>query len=325
MEQTGKIVNILDVTLSAINGSYKPYKKPNSNIADVKRASNHPSSILKNIPASIQKRLSCISSTEEEFEGAKEEYQAALKTAGYSKELMYEQRGRTGKPKNRKRQRKIIWYNPPFSKNVATNIGERFFELVRLHFPPQHPFHALFNKKTIKLSYSCMINMDGIVKSHNKAILKKAEDEEKQSERQCNCRIPENCPVGNTCLKSGVVYEALIKHSNGVEQKYVGMTGGSFKTRFNGHMATIRHDKHRTATELSKLVWSLHDRQITYDITWQIIAKAPPYRPGNITCSLCLAEKFAILTRKGLINKKWELLNKCPHRRGHLASLQQTV
>ena len=35
---------------------------------------------------------------------------------------------RTNKRKNR--QRNILWYNPPFSKNISTNIGHRFLALV---------------------------------------------------------------------------------------------------------------------------------------------------------------------------------------------------
>ena len=39
----------------------------------------------------------------------------------------------TNKKKNRQRNNKL-WYNPPFSKNVSTNIGHRFFALVDKHF-----------------------------------------------------------------------------------------------------------------------------------------------------------------------------------------------
>ena len=80
----------LDVTLSTDNGSYKPYKKPNSKISYVNRASNHPPSILKNIPSSIQKRLTTISSSKQEYLEAKNEYEKALKDAGYTEVLKYE-------------------------------------------------------------------------------------------------------------------------------------------------------------------------------------------------------------------------------------------
>ena len=45
-------------------------------------------------------------------------------------------------------QRKIIWFNPPFSRVVPTNVGKRFFQLLRHHFPPSNKLHKIFNKNT---------------------------------------------------------------------------------------------------------------------------------------------------------------------------------
>ena len=89
MEQKGHTVNFLDVTLTT-DGSHKPYEKPNSNITYVSRASNHPPSIPRNILTSIQKRLNTISSSEAEFDNAKDDYQKALCEAGYMDELKYD-------------------------------------------------------------------------------------------------------------------------------------------------------------------------------------------------------------------------------------------
>ena len=166
IEQKGHTINFLDVTLS-LDGSHKPYKKPNSTIKYVNKGSNHPPSITKNIPSSIQKKLNSISCCEKEFIDAKGEYLKALTDAGYTHELTYDT-GHNKHTRTRKRRRRIIWFNPPYSKNLATNIGKDFFNLLRVHFPKQHPFHHLFNKNTVKLSYPCTINMDGIIKLHSK-------------------------------------------------------------------------------------------------------------------------------------------------------------
>ena len=80
LEQKGHTVDFLDVTL----GTDGSYKKPNGTTKYVNKASNHPPSILKNIPKSIQKRLNTISSSEDEFGGAKDEYQNTLEDAGYT-------------------------------------------------------------------------------------------------------------------------------------------------------------------------------------------------------------------------------------------------
>ena len=63
-----KIVNYLDVTLNLNTGSYRPYKKPNEEINYIYVNSDHHPSILKQLPKSIEKRLSSLSSSKEIFE-----------------------------------------------------------------------------------------------------------------------------------------------------------------------------------------------------------------------------------------------------------------
>ena len=65
-----KIVNFLDVSLDLNSGLYKPFMKPNDNPLYVNKSSNHPPSILRNIPAAVNKRLSGISATEEIFKNS---------------------------------------------------------------------------------------------------------------------------------------------------------------------------------------------------------------------------------------------------------------
>ena len=68
----------------------------------------------------------------------------------------------------KKRKRNIIWFDPPYSKSVKTNIGRIFIKLISKHFPPNHKFVKIFNKNTIKLSYSCMPNIRSKINGHNK-------------------------------------------------------------------------------------------------------------------------------------------------------------
>ena len=72
--------------------------------------------------------------------------------------------------KNRKRN--ITWFNPPYSKNVKTRFGEKFFKLIRKHFPPGHKLNKIFNKNTVKVSDSCMKSMNNIMKSHNDGVIR---------------------------------------------------------------------------------------------------------------------------------------------------------
>ena len=110
------------MTLST-DGSHKPYKKPNSTIKYVNKGSNHPPTTTKNIPSSIRKRLNSISSCEREFIDTKDEYQKALTDVGDTHELAYDTDHNKSTHK-RKRKRRIVCFNPRYSKNVERISGK---------------------------------------------------------------------------------------------------------------------------------------------------------------------------------------------------------
>ena len=56
-------------------------------------------------------------------------------------------------------------------KNTSTNIGHKFFALVDMHFPKDHKLGKIFNRNTIKISYSCVNKTKQIIDNHNKGIL----------------------------------------------------------------------------------------------------------------------------------------------------------
>ena len=68
----------------------------------------------------------------------------------------------------KKRETKVVSFNPPYSQNVKTNIGKLFFKLVREHFPD-------FNFNTSKLSYCCTTSVRNI-EQHNSKVLGKTND-----------------------------------------------------------------------------------------------------------------------------------------------------
>ena len=174
-----KCANFLDVTFNLEDESYRPFTKPNNISSYVNKGSNHPRNIIKRISDTINKQLSNISSNEQQFDATAQEYQDALHRAGYEHKLKFE------KPvtHKRNRNRKIIWFNPPFSKNVSTNIGRKFLNLLDNHFPKDRELHKIFNRNNVKMSYSCMDNMTNIIYTH-KLVLKTGE---KQKEDLCNC------------------------------------------------------------------------------------------------------------------------------------------
>ena len=155
----------IDITLDLRSTSYKPYMKPGNTPQYVNRESNHPPSILRSIPQAINNRLSNISSDKQSFDSAIPPYQEALQKSGYDYKLDY-----NPQPK-RSRSRNIIWFNPPYNSNVITIIGYKFLQAIDDSFPPNNPLHKIFNRNTLKLSYSCMPNVHCIVSGHNKTIL----------------------------------------------------------------------------------------------------------------------------------------------------------
>ena len=103
-----KIVNYLDVTLNLNDGSYRPYKKPNEETNYIHVNSDHPPSILKQLPKSIEKRLSSLSSSKEIFKETAPYYEQHLSNCGYKEKLNYRDPTPQSLTTKRKRQRNIL-------------------------------------------------------------------------------------------------------------------------------------------------------------------------------------------------------------------------
>ena len=75
-----KIFNYLDVTFNLSNATYRPFYKPNNEITYIHNELDHPLSVLRQIPLSIESRLSKHSSNEKLFKESTQIYQEALKS-----------------------------------------------------------------------------------------------------------------------------------------------------------------------------------------------------------------------------------------------------
>ena len=325
--QTGMLsVDFLDITLDISTNSYKPYKKPNSDLLYVHKNSNHPNSVLKHIPNSVNQRLINISSDITVFEEAKEEYERALVNSGHKQKLTYtvcsEENDKKTKPKNRKRN--IIWYNPPYNISLKTDFGYQFLKLIKKHFPANHMLHPVINRNNVKLSYSTTKNMKRIIQGHNNKILSKTED----STKTCSCikSKKDKCPLNNKCLSKTVVYKATVQQSN---KFYIGITENTFKDRYTQHKSSFKNEKNKNATSLSQHIWeigqNITDSNPEPGITWEILKKSYPRKPGASECQLCLEEKLQILKaskNKNSLNKRTELPMRCItfHRAKHKLS-----
>ncbi len=72
------------------------------------------------------------------------------------------------------------------------------------------------------------------------------------------------------------------------DQTYVGLTSNSFKTTFANHKTSFSYVKKKHATELSNHIGQLKDKNVDYEIKWEIIKQASPYSNTSNRCNLCL-------------------------------------
>ena len=315
-----KCVDFLDITFNLLDGTYKPYSKPNNEPLYVHAKSNHPPSILKQIPSSVSKRISNNSSNEELFNSAAPPYENILRKCGYNETLSYIPPNTRPPASGRKRNRKVLWFNPPYSSNVETNVGKGFLKLISKHFPHNHKFSKIFNRNCVKISYSCMENMGNILKLHNSKISK--QEGEISSTPKCNCRDKPSCPLDGHCQQKNVLYRADVT-TNDSSKVYIGISEPFIKSRIANHQKSFNDRKYEKDTCLSEHIWTLKDQGKVYSIKWSVVKRVGAWNSVKGRCGLCTTEKVEIncFKEKGiLINKRFDLVSKCRHQNKYLLS-----
>ena len=165
-------VNFLDARFDLRTKTYRLCGKPSNTPSYKHMLSNHPLESLKRLPTSIRELLSKNSFKKHILDSVKSEYEEALYKSGYQASLEYIQpKGDNIENNTNKlqRKRKKIWFKPLFNKSLTTNVGGKFLNLVEKHLPNERKLHKVFNKNTLKVSYSCSKNMTHIIKSLNKS------------------------------------------------------------------------------------------------------------------------------------------------------------
>ena len=142
------------------NGTFKLFSKNDSAPRYINISSNHPRSVLRQIPNAVNQRINKLSSGKKIFEENKSRYDDALKDSGFQGRLEYltpvdlnsrarKNNGGTHTPlkvgetinnsshgnrRGKNRNRKVVWFNPPFCKLTNINIGRYFLHLLDKHF-----------------------------------------------------------------------------------------------------------------------------------------------------------------------------------------------
>jgi hypothetical protein len=166
-------------------------------------------------------------------------------------------------PNRKNRQRKVIWFNPPFTMNVKTTVAHSFLQLIDKHFPHSTRLHKIFNRNTVKVSYSCMTNIKNTISNHNRHLLVR----KNKSFDGCNCRTKDECPLDGNCLTKSIVYKAEITSTDvGETKEYIDMTAGTFKARYANHKKSINSPRYSNEAEFSKYAWKLKQSNRPYNI-----------------------------------------------------------
>ena len=182
-------------------------------------------------------------------------------------------------------------------------------------FPPGHPLRKIFNRNTVKISYSGAPSIGKIISSTNKKILAPP----KPYERMCSCPSTKSCPLEEKCLLDNIVYECSVTQNNQKVNKYTGLCSTNFKARLAVHNQTFR-DETVSKTSLSRFIWDLKRKNIKYSLSWRILDRGTPFSPVTGKCNLCTKEKFHIMFRpEGAdINCRQEIFSACSHKKSRL-------
>ena len=307
-----KKVHFLDVMFNLITGLYTPYKKPNDNLLYINTSSDHPPKIIKQPANFINKRLYEYSGNKQVFNTIKPVYENTLHKSGYkSSRLKYSEE--IHQYNSKKRTRNIIWFNPPFCQTVKTKAAKPFFRLLDKDFPQSHSLYKIFNRNTIKVSYSCMNNVSQIIKQRNRNVSNK---KQKQTS-PCNC----SCRNKNVCLLNGngkvqnVIYKCTVSATQTFKQRvYLGIAERNWKKILYNHRQSFKDKKHKNDTALSSYLWDLkkNHNQIP-KFTWSVVRFSPGYSNISKRCLLCLHEKLLILNYHNpaeLSNERSKIKNK---------------
>ena len=115
-----------------------------------------------------------------------------------------------------------------------------------------------------------------------------------QKNKKSECPLPDQCHTDQYGRVESVIYRAMItREDTGAIEHYTGLTGGTFKARWYGHMTDIRNydpDDGSYGKRMSRYVGDLNSRDIPNTITWSIVCRAPTYNPVTKSCWLCLME-----------------------------------
>ena len=243
---------------------------------------------------------------------SKGEYEKTVTESAYKNvSLVYTDKKEIKQKQNRSRN--IIWFNPPFDRNVSANAAKRFLNLLDQHFPTSNKLQTILNRNTVKVSYSCTQGMWSMIKSHKKKVISK----DVKESTSCNCRVKPECPLNGQCQVTDIRYKCTVSSAEKPNKVYLGTAGGNFKKQFYNHRNSFNNETSAGDATLSKYIWELKETSNSSPaLVWSIAKKVPPYSNISKRCLLCLHEKFKRINYprpEELLNKRSQLISRYQH------------
>ena len=327
IEANIKTTDFLDISFDLNSGQHRPYRKDDNIPSYININSNHPKHIKQNLPIMISKRISMLSSNQEIFNQESNIYNEGLRLAGYNDKISYipppppPSANDNNNNKSKRKKRNVIYFCPPWNDSLKTNLGKKFLSLIDKHFKKDTYLGKLFNRNTIKLSYSCTKNMKSIITGQNSKLTKPQATQNQTQNNLCNC-VGFECPVNGECQKSELIYSCKVESQAG-SREYIGATKNTFKIRWNAHNSDARYISNRHNTSLANYIWTLKETNQVFTKEWKIELSAKSYCPEMKYCNTCSTEKYWIMKHhklRKLTNRRTEILAKCRHRAKFLLS-----
>ena len=194
--------------------------------------------------------------------------------------------------KNQQEKSKKINLKILFATKQYPQMLQKYFWLINRHFPKSHRLHKIFNRNTVKVSYSCMQNMSKIYKGHNSKI----------TSTPCNqltlynSRVKEECPMDIKRQTMNADHDCRITSSEPREIHFA-LAEGKWKKRYYNHEKSFNHKRYWHETTLSSYVQYLKERlDVTPNLKWSVVTC--PTTNSNISKKwlMCLSEKLVIIT-----------------------------
>lgn len=140
---------------------YWPYSKNVSKIMYIDKESNHLMAILQHIHilVQLQPMKRCLMKPK------------VLMESDHNSSLRYHRVKKNKNSSKKSCNKKVLWFYPPFSSAIKTNVAKMFLKLTSKHFAGNKLLNKLFNKNNVKVIYSCSDNMAVMVSCHSNKIV----------------------------------------------------------------------------------------------------------------------------------------------------------